>query len=143
MACDSKLSNYQKNETKNYLQNYTQDDIQIFMNTQNTFSANYAEGNNINNTVNDSEMSDDFDGGGIGGGLTPFDEIDPADAFDFEEMSIDPALSNDINLVDDIDGGALGNDLVPFEDEAMAGGSEDPPATGNKEHHYSEVDNDG
>ncbi|EHK48724.1 hypothetical protein TRIATDRAFT_298089 [Trichoderma atroviride IMI 206040] len=118
------------------------------MDTQNTFPATYAEENNRNNIVNDTEMSNVVDGGGVGTGLAPFDHINPNYVFDFGGMVIDPTLSNDIGLADDLNDGEMGIGSVSLDNEVFAGGTEDSgtedsPATSVTKHRYSEVDNDG
>lgn len=137
------MNNYQKNETENYSQSYTTNYIQDFMNTQNTFPANIAEENYINNSVNDIAMGGVFDEGGVGTGLVPFDNLGSANAFGFGEMGIDPTLFNEPDLTNGIDDGGMGTGSAPFNNEAVAGGTEDSRATGGKKHHPSEVDDDG
>ncbi|KAL7895052.1 hypothetical protein HDV64DRAFT_287677 [Trichoderma sp. TUCIM 5745] len=131
------LSNYQKIETKNYLQNDTPNDIHVFMDMQNTFLANYAEENDINNIDNDINMSEAFDEGGIGTGLALFSEID----FGFGEMGIDPTFFNAIDLADDMDDGEMGTASVLLGNEAVADGAEDSFDTTNDP--SSEVNGDG
>lgn len=143
MACYLTTNNYQKNEKETYLQNYTTNHIQVFMNTQNTFPANNAEENYIDNSVNDIEMGGVFDEGGVGTGLTPFDDSGSADVFGFGEMAIDPTLLNEPDLTNGIDDEGMGTGSAPCNSEAVAGSTEDSHATGVKEHHPSEVDNDG
>lgn len=133
VACHLTTNNYQKNETENYLQNYLQNYttnyIQDCMDTQNTFPANNAEENDMNNIVNDIGMSDVFDEGGVGTGLAPFDDFGSADAFDLGGMGIDPTLSNGIDLADDFDNGEMGTGSVPLGNEAVADGTEDSSDT--------------
>lgn len=137
------LNNYQKNETENYLQDYTTNYIQDYMDTQNTFSAHNAEDDYMNNIVNDIEMSNVIDGGGISTGVAPFVDIGSTDVFHVGGMGTDLTFLDNIDLTNDIDDGEMGTGSVPFNNEAVAGGTEDSPATGGNKHHPSEVDNDG
>lgn len=135
------MNNYQKNETEIDLQNHTTNYIQDFMNTQNTFPANNAEENYINNSINDIEMGGVFDEGGVGTGLTPFDDVDPNDVFGFGGMGIGLSLSNEPDLIDGIDDGGMGIGSVPFDNEAVGDGTEDSSDTIYDP--SSEVDKDG
>jgi hypothetical protein len=119
------LNDYQKNETENYLQNYTTNYIQDCMDSQDTFPAFNADENNINNIVNDIEMSNVIDGGGVGSGLAPFDDVDSTDVFDVGGMGTDLAFLDNIDLTNDIDDGGIDTDSVPFDDEAVADGTGD------------------
>ncbi|KAK1237964.1 hypothetical protein MKX08_002543 [Trichoderma sp. CBMAI-0020] len=103
------------------------------MDTQNTFPANDTGDNNINNIVEDIDMSDILDEGGVGTGLTPFDDFGSAGDFDFEGMGIDPTLPDDINLA-----GEMGTGSGPLSNEAVTSGTEDSSATGSNKHNPSE-----
>lgn len=146
MACDLTLNNYRKYDTENDLLNYTPNYMQDCMYTQNTLPANNAEENNINNInniIDDIKLSDVFDDGGVGTGLTPLNDIDLTDVSGGVGMGTDLTLPNDIDLTNDFDNGGMDIDLVPLDDEAVTGSTEDSSATSGDKHHPSEVDDKG